>query len=101
MPYIKKEFREQLEESVQNLYDEAIAIILDDQYQDIGGLFNYIFTKIIHKFLSDHLSYYDLNMMVGVLECVKLELYRKIVSPYEDIRSKENGPVSDLDGGVA
>ena len=33
--------------------------------------------------------------MVGVLECCKLELYRKLAAPYEDTKEMESGPVYD------
>jgi hypothetical protein len=38
-------------------------------------------------------SYFSYNEVVGVLECVKLEMYRRLVAPYEDRKCKENGDV--------
>jgi hypothetical protein len=31
--------------------------------------------------------------MVGALECCKLELYRKRIAPYEELKERENGPI--------
>jgi len=31
--------------------------------------------------------------MIGVLECVKQEFYRRKVAPYEDIKIIENGDI--------
>ena len=30
---------------------------------------------------------------MGVLECCKLEFYRRVAAPYEDIKIEENGDV--------
>jgi len=38
-------------------------------------------------------SYSDYNALVGVLECAKLEFYRRAVAAYEDKKIKENGDV--------
>jgi hypothetical protein len=38
-------------------------------------------------------KYDDYNEQIGILECAKLELYRKRAAPYEDLKEQENGPV--------
>jgi hypothetical protein len=35
--------------------------------------------------------------LIGVLECIKLELYRMVAARYENSKSAENGSVSELD----
>lgn len=61
------------------------------------GELNYAITTMCNKFLADHEapvpSYTDLNAVIGVLECVKLEYYRRVVAPYEDIKKTQNGDV--------
>ena len=37
-------------------------------------------------------SYWGGNL-VGVLECAKLELYRRLAAPYEDLKIEDNGDV--------
>lgn len=43
-------------------------------------------------------GYVELNEVVGALESAKLELYRRIVGPYEDKKSAENGDVYGTGG---
>jgi len=62
-----------------------------------SGELNYLLTRIIHATMGNEISYDKINSMIGVLECCKLELYRKIAAPYEQKKLMENGPVSDLD----
>jgi len=38
-------------------------------------------------------SYDDYNAVIGVLECAKMELYRRLVATYEDKKMQENGDV--------
>lgn len=58
------------------------------------GELNYAITKLVHRFLRDDCeSYTAYNAAIGVLECAKLELYRRIVAPYEDSKCNENGDV--------
>ena len=62
------------------------------------GAYNYIISRIIHQFLIvNGLKYDNINSMIGVLECAKLELYRMIAAPYEDTKILENGNISCID----
>jgi len=38
-------------------------------------------------------SFDTYSKCIAALECAKLELYRRMVAPYEDIKLKENGDV--------
>jgi hypothetical protein len=79
MPYIKPEKRA----------DFSITAVPED-----AGELNYAFTFIIKKYLEHHpLKYQTLNDIVGALEGAKLELYRRLIAPYEDEKIKENGDV--------
>ncbi len=57
-----------------------------------GGL-NYLITKMIVAFLGTDPHYADFNAAIGALECAKLELYRRLIGPYEDLKIEENGDV--------
>lgn len=62
------------------------------------GELNYLITSIILEYLyninpSEPNRYSDYNEVIGVLECCKLEMYRKRISSYEDIKCAENGEV--------
>lgn len=60
-----------------------------------AGELNYFITHAIRQFLGSNYNYASFNEVVGVLECAKLELYRRMVSEYEDRKKKENGDVYD------
>lgn len=58
------------------------------------GELNYAITCLINGYIEEHgKGYSTLNSAIGVLECAKLELYRRIVAPYEDTKIIENGDV--------
>ena len=84
MPYIKEEYRKE--------YDRLIKPIVV-QVECVGEL-NYVITSMILKYLQAYnISYGELNEMIGLLEAVKLEIYRRMVAPYEDKKCEENGDV--------
>lgn len=65
-----------------------------DLVPDSAGEVNFIVSTLIANYLKVHgCRYAVLNEMIGALECAKLELYRKIGGPYEDVKESENGPV--------
>jgi len=58
------------------------------------GDINYIITCIMKEYINiKGKSYSTSNDLVGILECAKLELYRRFIAPYEDEKIKENGDV--------
>jgi hypothetical protein len=89
MPYIKKEKRDELDPFIVELFKRAEG----------EGDLNYIITSLLHKeLLNGKLCYQKINNLIGVLECAKLELYRVVAAPYENVKMDENGRVSQLDG---
>lgn len=96
MPYITQEDRVRIDRTI-----KRAAFITTES----PGHLNYAITKLVHNHIDavadvKGYNYRCLNEVIGVLECLKLELYRQIVAPYEDKKKKENGPVSNLDQGV-
>ncbi len=67
-------------------------------YPMTPGNLNYVITQIIDGYLQrlPKVNYEAINMAIGVLECAKLELYRRIASPYEDQKLHENGDVYSI-----
>lgn len=60
------------------------------------GQLNFAITKLVDEYLNNNyskVSYAGVNEVIGVLECAKLELYRRIAAPYEDKKCSENGDV--------
>ena len=83
MPYIKKERRREFHRTL-------------GAAQDVGEL-NYKITCLVDDFIScKELKYSEINSVIGVLECAKMELYRRIAAPYEDKKCKENGDVYSI-----
>jgi hypothetical protein len=59
-----------------------------------SGELNYILTTVCLDYLAHKGErYVTMNDVVGALESCKLEMYRRLVSPYEDSKVKENGDV--------
>lgn len=88
MPYISQSDRDQ--------WQELLDYIGKDDFEDVTpGDLNYLITKLCKKYYYDKTgpSYGTLNELVGVLECAKLELYRRVLAPYEDKKIDENGDV--------
>jgi len=85
MPYIKQERRKILNEKSQ-------LEILGSTCQNEGEL-NFVLTMICKGYLNKFgmIKYTRLNSIIGVLECCKLEFYRRAVTPYEDLKIKEPG----------
>jgi hypothetical protein len=86
MPYIGQ-FR-------RDIFDPNIEYILQS-LSTIGEL-NYVITKLLLGYFPEN-SYQEYNAKVGLLECVKQELYRRVITPFEEEKRKLNG---DVYGGV-
>jgi len=93
MPYIKNEQRHNLEYLLRPIMNG----MYDNTIQSVGDL-NYIITHIIHNFIEKNgMNYTNLNSVIGLLECVKQEYYRRIVTQYETIKIEENGDIYQRD----
>lgn len=58
------------------------------------GDLNFQITELCKEYLRcKGRNYATINSIVGVLECAKLEFYRRIAVPYEDTKIQENGDV--------
>lgn len=79
MPYITEKQRQALDKGLPPL--EA-------------GELNYLITRLILEYIKDKGESYSVyNAVMGVLECVKHEIYRRLISSYEDKKRKENGDI--------
>ena len=64
-----------------------------------AGELNYAVTRLVDAYLAaaasgaGRLRYSHINEAIGVLECAKLELYRRVAAPYEDQKMAETGDV--------
>lgn len=80
MPYIEKYRREVVK------HDQ-------DRVSTVGEL-NFLFSTLAVEYvLKNGLSYSTINDVMGVFESAKLEFYRRVAAPYEDVKLAENGDV--------
>lgn len=62
-----------------------------------AGELNFLLTTICDEYIQTNgARYQSMNDVIGALEGCKLEFYRRIVSPYEDIKLSENGDVYNV-----
>jgi len=87
MPYIPKKQRPELDKKMDALIEHLSQLPFEEQ----DGALNYTFTRMIKKIYP--IRYRHLNRALGVLSAVTLELYRRVVGPYEDEKITENGDV--------
>jgi broad-specificity NMP kinase len=86
MPYIKQDQRLSVAKELESLIDVVDATN--------PGELNYVISSILASNLeTEGVRYGNVNMLIGVLECAKLELYRRLAAPYEDGKIEENGDV--------
>lgn len=80
MPYIDADARERLDRG--------------GQPQTPGEL-NYAITRLADDYLTRRggVRYAHVNEVIGALECAKLELYRRVLAPYEDAKLARTGDV--------
>ena len=83
MPYIDPLSRSTIDDIVRQLsaynVDKALIPV------DTCGELNYAISTLVDQYITNRCGLYGaINEVIGVLECAKLELYRRIAAPYED-----------------
>ena len=59
-----------------------------------AGELNYVLTTQLVNYVFLHgESYQSYNDIMGALEGAKLEIYRRQIAQYEDVKARENGDV--------
>lgn len=87
MPYIDRYDRPEM-----NLHLNELQKLLET-----AGDCNYAITYLLHQYLKKKtLRYHNINEVVGILECAKMEFYATIARPYEQLKADENGPIGVL-----
>lgn len=95
MPYIKQDRRKKLDSAIDRLATKLhnlcdISVDSPGNFINPGDL-NYVITSLCNR--AGASNYAGYNELIGVLECCKLELYRRAISRYEDKKADENGDV--------
>lgn len=81
MPYIPQIRRKLFDEQIKQLSHRCPSV----------GEVNYIITCLLIG--QKPKNYAEFNALIGILECCKLELYRRMVATHEDEAIKRNGDV--------
>jgi len=97
MPYIKQEQRDILDYDIDYLIARLESVAKNDN--DLAGVLNYTITRLAvgsAQLKSPKPRYWLINTIVGVLDCVKMELYARVARPYEDEVCEKNGDLEEL-----
>ena len=89
MPYIRPDDRPEIQEAAEKLGELCGS----------PGKLNYGITVVMHEVLCEMGNgYAEAASIVAALECAKLEFYRRVMAPYEDMKAAENGDILLSDG---
>lgn len=91
VPYITKKMRERYDPTLSKL----IETFNEDDWEP--GNLNYVISTLLKYCFNARTSYTTGNELMGVLDCVSKEFYRRELAPYEDKKIKENGDLKVLD----
>ena len=97
MPYIKQEFRNTLDQTIDKLAQDinALACQTDDE-TSYAGLLNYTCTRLAMAVIDlrfGKIRYGTIATITGVFKNIADEFYRRIASPYEDKQIDKSGDV--------
>ena len=91
MPYLIQEDRESLD---QEGYDNLLQYLVTLDIKDFLGVINYMVFKAVRRWIKTNgQKYWIFAGLVGTLLCCILEIYRRLVAPYEDKKIEQNGDV--------
>jgi len=83
MPYIKSEDRPK--------FDKYLTTL--PTIENVGEL-NYFITQVLKNYMFEEGECYQThNNIVGALECIKQEWYRRFTAEYEEKKIKDNGDI--------
>lgn len=89
MPYITNSEKEKI--------DKGFVALHLSELNNAGSL-NYAIHQVIAQYISQNQeSYQTYNDIVGALDCAKMELYRRLISEYEDKKMAQNKDVAPYD----
>jgi len=85
MPYIARSQKEKV--------DKGLIALNLSELKDAGSL-NYAVHKLIAQYFSQNeQDYQSFNDVIGVLDCAKMEIYRRLIAEYEEKKILQNGDV--------
>ena len=88
MPYVKQEQRNLMNPDLMEVANTITC----------KGDLNYAISTLMHLYVKNtKMNYQCLSDARAAALDAADEFYRSVIAPYEDIKAKENGSVSDLD----
>jgi len=84
VPYVLPEDRKWLDAILKDFFGE---------FDLEAGQLNYLISRMLADQILAQECYARFNELVGMLECAKLEFYRRVIAPYEDAKIIKNGDV--------
>ena len=91
MPYIARKDRAQYQTAI----DELAKLVPPDRMARPGHM-NYIMSLLIQRVYGGSMRYADHNEVIGLLNCVQQEFYRRFTAPYEDEKVEQEGDLTEL-----
>lgn len=85
IPYISRERREVILPHIKEFWKNCP---LSEE-----GEVNYTLTTLLEFYRGGKYKYSLFNKIIGILECIKLEYYRRVIASYESDKCHENGDV--------
>jgi hypothetical protein len=93
MPYVDVSTRSKVSKELDAL-TKKLEKLIGENPDNRDGIMNYVVSSLIARLYPEATSRYrDYNAATGMLECAKLELYRRLVAPYEDTKIAQHGDV--------
>ncbi len=91
MPYIARTDRARYQSAI-----EELARLVPQDRMTRPGHMNYIISLLINRVYGESMRYADHNEVVGLLNCVQQEFYRRFTAPYEDEKIDQEGDLTEL-----
>jgi len=90
MPYIPGNARNDYDDCIDNI----VGILIEGGEPQMYGELNYVVSSIIVRLIQEKgISYALVQNLLGTLECSKMEIYRRLLVPYEDNKMYANGDI--------
>jgi len=93
MPYIKKEYRPELDKHIEEIAEAIKKMAAEEGYDGaFAGFLNYTCTRLALKVIPAR-RYWAIALITGVFKNIADEFYRRYGAPYEEEQIKKNGDV--------
>ena len=100
MPYINQDIRKIIDPIINQFVKDCSFETNNPIWEEkFNGIMNYIVTQIILNLYQrkyQKWSYEILSDVIKTLECSKLEIYRRLLSEYENSAANKNGDLEIL-----